>query len=1508
MEKIHVKIGGSGYSIYARNGGVEGHLIHEFFEEQMGARRSSQYVAIVDEYFSNMITFPTNWRIVYVEGSEESKSRETKAFIEDSLMEYNCDKDAVLVAIGGGTIGDLTGFVASTYMRGIRYIQIPTTLLAMVDSSVGGKTAVNLKHAKNVIGSFHQPSLVLVDISFLSSLSNREIANGVAEIVKAGFVGDETLWNMLSEIPDVSSFRSSPEKLLKIVCQSILYKKRVVEQDEKDEGIRNVLNFGHTIGHALELIEGGTKHLHGECVAMGMVYELLALRAVGFLESKTCISELCRILSKFDLPTIIPRDLKFDLKIFKSLVLKDKKNRGSENTVSIVGVKGMRNIVKDSPNRIVEIPLRIVVRVVAPFVSVSRRDPSQAKIFGNVNVPGSKSVANRALLLAALAGVACELSNVPQDSKDVGIMIAALQALGSPLTVREDYVKVNGPITREKEVSEITIYVGNSGTTARFLLPVCAWLVEAADDIKEIKFTSSQRMKQRPVSDLLDCVEQLFSGIEIISQQRSFPLILRKRMESEPIDEIEVNGEMSSQFVSAILMMGPLYPKPLSVKIKGGESVSTPFIEMTLRMINIFGGNVKENCKSFETFPEKYTGVSSFKVPGDAAAASYPLAIASISGGTISVNIDSDDGLQSGDFQFVKTFLQDRMGCSVAYGRDSTTVSGNGMMGEEQFFCDFSNMTDTFLTASMLMGRTGGTINGIDNQRVKECDRITAVALNMNKCGFIVSEDGNSLRFSPSPSESHGGPCVISTFNDHRVAMAFAVLSCAADENRVKTIFIENPRCVEKTYPGFWDMLEADLGLEVTGHDHVPGGTKLQFASAIVGMRGIGKSTLGKVTAETLGYMFVDLDKCIEVKFSSSVEAIIETCGWEKFREIEAQVLKTEVYVAEREQRLTIIATGGGVVESAESREILSMLKTVVWLKSQDDETTINAAIEASQSAPQYSETVEAVYRRRKPLYAAISAFDVYRGDFALSQMIRILSPTMSHHNTPREGSTFVCLTARDYTDWSARDFQQSMGYSSSVEAVEIRVDKILNLEFFLNDFARIRSLCKKPVILTLRSVAEGGDFAGTDYQATIQKLLRVCPDWIDVEVEKKVLLDYEVFHGTKFIASRHFPLERPKNLRRAIESVVPDWADMGKIVLPDDFISLAFLARQVSLERAKPIITLISGASGIPSRILNRCLTPCAAEDAAKRCPPAAVGQLKPHQLDLVRNKIFEHQPTFTFHLFGDPIDKSPSPYLHNLMFALKGLVGRKSCVYSPVPCSDLETVRTCISCPFFRGASVTTPLKESVYAYLASIGAELSEAAQSAQSVNTISVTSCGGLKGDNTDIIALEKVLTESGCRRTSCLVMGTGGAGRGALYAAKKSGFKSVFLLGRNSEKVKSICIETASVPFNPSLAYDVVIGCIPPGVQSEVDLLPHIRAGSLVVDMAYIPRETVLIQTLGKNAEKVIYGSQILLLQAIAQHQIWLSSLLGRGEALRTDLTGVEITPNLLSSFLDKFRV
>jgi pentafunctional AROM polypeptide len=834
------------------------------------------------------------------------------------------------------------------------------------------------------------------------------------------------------------------------------------------------------------------------------------------------------------------------------------------------------------------------------------------------------------------------------------------------------------------------------------------------------------------------------------------------------------------------------------------------------------------------------------------------------------------------------------------------------MMGEEQFVCDFSNMTDTFLTASMLMGRRGGTIMGVDNQRVKECDRITAVALNMNKCGFKVSEDGNTLRFSPSPlsspSESHGGPCVITTFNDHRVAMAFAVLSCAPDESRVKKIFIENPRCVEKTYPGFWDMLETDLGLEVTGHDHVVGGTRLQYAFAIVGMRGIGKSTLGRVAAETLGYMFVDLDKCIEGKCSSSVEAIIETCGWEKFREIESQVLKTEVYVAEREQRLTIIATGGGVVESAESREILSMLKTVVWLKSQDDETTINAAIEASKSAPQYSETVEAVYRRRKPLYAAISAFDVYRGDFALSQMIRITSPTISHHNTPGVGSTFVCLTARDYTDWSARDFQQSIGYSSSVEAVEIRVDKILNLEIFLSDFARIRSLCKVPLILTLRSVAEGGDFAGTDYQATIEQLLRVCPDWIDVEVEKKVVLDYEVFHGTKFIASRHFAFERPENLRRAVESVAPDWADMGKIVLPDDFISLAFLARQISLERAKPIITLISGASGIPSRILNRRFTPCAAEDGEKHCPPAAAGQLKPHQLDLVRNNIFEQQPSFKFHLFGDPIDKSPSPFLHNLMFALKGLVGRNSCVYSPVPCSDLEIVRTCISSPFFRGASVTTPLKESVYAYLVSIGAELSEAAQSAQSVNTISVTSCGGLKGHNTDIIALENVLTESGCRRTSCLVIGTGGAGRGALHAAKMSSFDETFIFGRNSEKVKSICMETGSLPFNPSLAYDVVIGCIPPGVQSKVDLLPHIRAKSLVVDMAYIPRETVLIQTLGRHAEKVIYGSQILLLQAIAQHEIWLSSLLGRGEALRVDLTGVEINQDLLSGFLDKFRV
>ncbi|XZE36829.1 3-dehydroquinate synthase [Pirellulaceae bacterium SH501] len=205
-----------------------------------------------------------------VSSGEGSKSVATLSEIWESMLKARTDRKSVVIAIGGGVVGDLAGFAAATYMRGIRFLQIPTTLLAMVDSSVGGKTGINLPQSKNAIGAFWQPHAVLIDTSVLKSLPEREFRSGIAEIVKYGVILDSDLFDWIEQnvAPILSRDSASLEKLIQRSCE---LKAHVVANDERETtGLRAILNYGHTFGHAIEAITTYGKYLHGEAIAIGM--------------------------------------------------------------------------------------------------------------------------------------------------------------------------------------------------------------------------------------------------------------------------------------------------------------------------------------------------------------------------------------------------------------------------------------------------------------------------------------------------------------------------------------------------------------------------------------------------------------------------------------------------------------------------------------------------------------------------------------------------------------------------------------------------------------------------------------------------------------------------------------------------------------------------------------------------------------------------------------------------------------------------------------------------------------------------------------------------------------------------------------------------------------------------------------------------------------------------------------------------------------------------------------
>lgn len=242
--------------------------------------------------------------VLTIPAGEAEKTRTRWASLTDDLLAAGFGRDSAIIALGGGVVGDLAGFVAATYMRGIPYIQLPTTLLAMVDSSIGGKTGVDTAAGKNLVGAFHQPLDVVIDPQTLSTLPVAQLCSGMAEIIKHGVIADEQYFEQVSdEIPALvgEGPAASGDALTAIIARSVAIKADVVRRDERESGIRRVLNFGHTLGHAIEHASG-YRILHGEAIGIGMVLEARLAEAIGVALPGTA-ERIRRVVDAALLPT-----------------------------------------------------------------------------------------------------------------------------------------------------------------------------------------------------------------------------------------------------------------------------------------------------------------------------------------------------------------------------------------------------------------------------------------------------------------------------------------------------------------------------------------------------------------------------------------------------------------------------------------------------------------------------------------------------------------------------------------------------------------------------------------------------------------------------------------------------------------------------------------------------------------------------------------------------------------------------------------------------------------------------------------------------------------------------------------------------------------------------------------------------------------------------------------------------------------------------------------------------
>ncbi|AZI91905.1 3-phosphoshikimate 1-carboxyvinyltransferase [Salmonella enterica] len=411
-----------------------------------------------------------------------------------------------------------------------------------------------------------------------------------------------------------------------------------------------------------------------------------------------------------------------------------------------------------------------------------------ARVDGAINLPGSKSVSNRALLLAALACGKTVLTNL-LDSDDVRHMLNALSALGINYTLSADRTRCditgNGGALRAPGALEL--FLGNAGTAMR---PLAAALCLGQN---EIVLTGEPRMKERPIGHLVDSLRQGGANIDYLEQENYPPLRLRGGFTG---GDIEVDGSVSSQFLTALLMTAPLAPEDTTIRVKG-ELVSKPYIDITLNLMKTFGVEIANH--HYQQFVVKggqqYHSPGRYLVEGDASSASYFLAAGAIKGGTVKVTGIGRKSMQ-GDIRFADVL--EKMGATITWGDDFIACTRGELHAIDM---DMNHIPDAAMTiaTTALFAKGTTTLRNIYNWRVKETDRLFAMATELRKVGAEVEEGHDYIRITPPAKLQHAD---IGTYNDHRMAMCFSLVALSDTP-----VTILDPKCTAKTFPDYFEQL-----------------------------------------------------------------------------------------------------------------------------------------------------------------------------------------------------------------------------------------------------------------------------------------------------------------------------------------------------------------------------------------------------------------------------------------------------------------------------------------------------------------------------------------------------------------------------------------------------------------------------------------------------------------------------------------------------------------------------
>ncbi|KAF5366551.1 hypothetical protein D9758_008997 [Tetrapyrgos nigripes] len=1393
---------------------------------------------------------------------EPSKSRDGKAAIEDFLLLNKCTRDTVILALGGGVIGDLVGFVAATFMRGVRFVQIPTTLLAMVDSSVGGKTAIDTPHGKNLIGAFWQPEFIFIDAAMLETLPPREFSNGMAEVIKTAAIRNEAEFGSLEsrsaeifaaiQTPSTGfagrtrkTRSASQELLLSVIVGSITVKSQIVTLDPLETGLRNLVNFGHTIGHAIEALLTPII-LHGECVSIGMILEAEISRHMGIL-NQVGVGRLTRCLKAYNLPVSITDPRIANLPSAKLLsvdrlldIMKiDKKNSGDKKKIVILSRIG-----DTYEQRATVVPDATIAKILSDSVTVIPGVPSHSPV--TMVTPGSKSISNRALVLAALGKGTCKLKNL-LHSDDTQVMMAALLELKGAQFEWEDagetLVVHGGAGSLAVPSMGKELYLGNAGTAARFLTTVCTLVQRSpSDEADTTVITGNARMKQRPIGPLVTALAANGGKIAYLESEGCLPLSIQPNGLKGGV--IQLAASISSQYVSSVLLCAPYAAEPVTLELIGGQVISQPYIDMTIVMMKSFGIEVVRRAEEgtgklldiYDIPKGCYVNPPEYNIESDASSATYPLAIAAITGTSCTIQNIGSSSLQ-GDARFAKEVLEP-MGCKVTQTETETTVQGPpvGQLKAVPHL-DMEVMTDAFLTATVLGAVANGktTITGIANQRVKECNRIRAMIDELAKFGVATNELDDGLEVTGSPISQLKQGVTVHCYDDHRVAMAFSVLASA-----VPNTVMDEKRCVEKTWPNWWDDLQNKIGLETKGVElagptdsvsttSVDSDSVKNTASIIlIGMRGSGKTFIGELAASALEWNSLDADVYFETKLNIGVRQFVNEKGWPAFRETETELLK-ELLTEKKEGY--VLSLGGGIVETPAARELLKEYSkkhgSVVHIVRNMDEVVEYLGVEGSR--PAYGESITSVFDRREPWFRECCSHRFINHVEAFADGKIVIDPTVTRRGIREEVSRFfghitgLQPNLAPNVAWGCRSYFLSLTYpditpalpkieelSIGVDAVEVRVDLLRSSKdiepqgshipsqaYVADQIAALRRVTSLPIVYTVRTVSQGGAFPDSVQEEAKELLdlaLRLGIEYIDVEISLPDAWIRELIArkgASKIIASWHDWSGKMKWNGPEVQEKYDAADKLGDIIKvvskanssQDNFDLQQFVTRMNSRPNAKPFLAINMGTEGQLSRILNTTFTPVSHPLLPSKAAPGQLsfGEIQ-HALHLIGQ-----MPSKRFYLFGNPISHSLSPTLHNTAFKTLGLPH----TYELLETEAVdEMIKATVVAPEFGGASVTIPHKLNIIPVLD----RLSPSAEAMGAVNTIvPVESADGkgriLLGDNTDWLGIRGSISARiapGCIH-SALIIGAGGTARAAIYALNNLHAKTIYLFNRTHAK-------------------------------------------------------------------------------------------------------------------------